>query len=647
MSGILQTLFGVLSGVIKDAYFNYVTLLLHGDGTNGTQNNTFLDSSTNNFSITRNGNATQGSFSPYGSNWSNYFNGTTDYLTVASNAVFSFGTSVDFTIELWVNTSSTANMALIDARPTLIAQPWALYTTATTGFPYFYNGTSYTSSVALTLNAWNHVAVSRSAGTLKIFVNGVQGYSAANTSNLTSGAIRIGGTSAGSDFEGYISNVRIINGTGLYTTAFTPPTEPLTAVTNTALLTCQSNRFIDNSSNAFSVTVSGTPSIQRFSPFSPSAAYSTSVIGGSGYFDGTGDYITAPANAAYAFGSGNFTIECWIYPTASLTNQNIIGTALTTTGDQWLFSSSATNKIRFTTYFTNTVLGTIVIKLNSWNHIVACRSSGTTSLYVNGVFDNSATDSTVYTNANVLGIGYSGDAYFPGYIGDVRILKGTALYTAAFTPPTAPLTAITNTVFLANTTNAGIFDNAMMNNLETVSSAQVSTSVVKFGTGSMSFNGSSSYLQGPVNPSYAFSTGDFTVEFWVYVTSYTVTATTVVRTAGTSGWVFQFDAASSNKMIFYANGVARLTDTASPSTGTWTYFAVVRSGSTLTMYRNGTSVATTTYATAINPTGVLLVGCGGDSNNASFGLNGYIDDLRITKGYARTITTPTASFPNQ
>mgnify|MGYP003349823598 CR=1 FL=1 len=59
-----------------DPQFDYVTLLLNGDGTNGGQNNTFLDSSTNNFTITRNGNTTQGSFSPYGNLWSNYFGGS-------------------------------------------------------------------------------------------------------------------------------------------------------------------------------------------------------------------------------------------------------------------------------------------------------------------------------------------------------------------------------------------------------------------------------------------------------------------------------------------------------------------------------------------------------------------------------------------
>ena len=66
---------GAVTAAPSDPQFDYVTLLLNGDGTNGAQNNTFLDSSTNAFTITRNGNTTQGSFSPYGSLWSNYLNG--------------------------------------------------------------------------------------------------------------------------------------------------------------------------------------------------------------------------------------------------------------------------------------------------------------------------------------------------------------------------------------------------------------------------------------------------------------------------------------------------------------------------------------------------------------------------------------------
>ena len=76
---------GATLAASKDPQFNYVTMLLHGDGTNGAQNNTFIDSSTNNFTITRNGNTTQGTFTPYGSNWSNYFNASASRLEVVNS----------------------------------------------------------------------------------------------------------------------------------------------------------------------------------------------------------------------------------------------------------------------------------------------------------------------------------------------------------------------------------------------------------------------------------------------------------------------------------------------------------------------------------------------------------------------------------
>ena len=89
-----------VSAVVTDAYFNLVTLLLPGNGTNGAQNNTFLDSSSNNFSITRNGNTTQGTFSPFSqTGWGNYFD-TSSWLTIASNAAFNVFNG-DMTIECW------------------------------------------------------------------------------------------------------------------------------------------------------------------------------------------------------------------------------------------------------------------------------------------------------------------------------------------------------------------------------------------------------------------------------------------------------------------------------------------------------------------------------------------------------------------
>jgi len=111
MSGIQQLLLGGSVQQAVDPYFYSVTSLLHGDGTNGGQNNTFLDSSTNNFTITRNGNTTQGSFSPFSqTGWSNFFDGTGDSIKISSGITNQFAPGSAFTCEGWfyLNNSSAS-----------------------------------------------------------------------------------------------------------------------------------------------------------------------------------------------------------------------------------------------------------------------------------------------------------------------------------------------------------------------------------------------------------------------------------------------------------------------------------------------------------------------------------------------------------
>ena len=635
--------------ILSDQYFKYVTMLLHGDGTNGAQNNTFLDSSTNNFTITRNGNTTQGSFSPYGSNWSNYFDGSGDYLTTPTNTALDFGTG-DFTVEFWLFPTTLTFNIFLSAPNNGITQIG--YDGADdVRYLYFYNNSNTirdTTSASLTLNQWNHVVLCRSGTTLSLFSNGVRRGTATYSSAISFSTCTIGRYYPGGyDTKGYISNVRMVKGTAVYNpsqTTYTVPTSPLTAISGTSLLTCQSNRFIDNSTNNFTITRDGDTSVQRFSPFSPSAAYSTSVIGGSGYFDGSGDYLTAPSNAAFSFGTGDFTVEGWVYPNAvtggnakvivdlrggSYLNSQV---AVAIYNGGWLINIGGTQ-----------VISGGVAVINQWSHFALVRSGTNLKLFINGVQTGSTySDSNNYSSyGEYIGNLAGGLAGYEtvGYISDIRILKGTAVYTSAFTPPTAPLTAITNTSLLTNFTNGGIFDNAMMNNLETVGDAQISTSVKKFGTGSMAFDGTGDYLSVPATPNVTFGTGDFTIEGWIYPSSL-----------------------SSNKGIFASSterfGLIRVTNTlywlgspdingngAALTSNTWQHFAACRASGTLRLFLNGVQVGSGA-STQSNAQSVWYVG----SDQSNEHLDGYIDDLRITKGYARyttTFTPPTAAFPNQ
>jgi hypothetical protein len=650
-------------------------MLLHGDGTNGAQNNTFLDSSTNTFSITRNGNTTQGSFSPYGSNWSNSFNGTTAYLSLASNTDLNFGTG-DFTVEAWINYADNTSYYTVVGTGNYTTTSTNMYELRQTNsgvIQFFYgngdNQNLLTGTTTIVANTWNHVAVSRSGTTIRLFLNGVLENSATSSMNFTSpygtfvGAADFG-TYGISDFaKGYISNARVVKGTAVYTAAFTPPTTPLTAITNTQLLTCQSNRFVDNSASPKTITATGSPSVQRFNPFGTSTAYSTSVIGGSGYFDGSGDYLSLASNSAFTVGTGDVTIEAWIYATSTNSYQGIISGRLQDAGTGYPGLGLVINAgaIAFT-IFTNTARldDTTSVPLNQWTHVVGVRSGTNMALFVNGVRKASSTNSENGTSSAMnLGRFYPADDayYFSGYISNARIVKGTAVYDPTLTTltvPTAPLTAVSGTSLLTSMINGAIFDNAMMNDLETVGNAQISTSIKKYGTGSLAFDGTGDYLTAPSNPAYNLGSGNFTIEFWVYPNTISIPnpdseSWLVARTDYTAntGWsVFQ----ANQQIRFRVGNTGGTIATGNVITATtWQHIAVVRSGSTVSIYVDGTSRASGTNSSFTDASTVLVVGGITSTTgwNGDKPLNGYIDDLRITKGYARytaNFTPPTAAF---
>lgn len=223
------------------------------------------------------------------------------------------------------------------------------------------------------------------------------------------------------------------------------------------------------------------------------------------------------------------------------------------------------------------------------------------------------------------------------------------MYTGTFTPPTTPLTAITNTSLLLNFTNAGIFDAAMKSDMETVGNAQVSTAAAKYGTTSAAFDGNGDYLVAPSNSVFDLGAGNFTIECWFNANSFASPFGLVSRYAYSgsgSGWLLQVRSATSIRFLV-GNDVYFDSTVSTMSTGTWYHVAAVRNGTTNTLYLNGTQVgqATGVAAFADATTTTLQVG---RTHTISDDFNGYMDDLRITKGYARytsNFTPPSAPLP--
>jgi hypothetical protein len=301
------------------------------------------------------------------------------------------------------------------------------------------------------------------------------------------------------------------------------------------------------------------------------------------------------------------------------------------------------------------ITGNTTIVTNTWYHFAISQNASNLYLFVNGVSDASpvsASSDSSTAAAAFIAAQYNAGPRVTGYISNFRILNGQALYTANFTPSTQPLTTssqgATSTVLLLQGTNAGIVDTTMQNNLVTVGSAQISTATVKYGSGSIYFNGSGSYLTAPTSTGFAFA-NNFTVEFWVYPTTfvqYGCMFDTRTVNSNATGLYIRSQATFSSGQWQVSNGTASFNISASSNltASSWQHVALVRSGTTLTLYLNGTSVGSATVSQNFSDGGLRIA-----SAIDGYQFAGYIDDLRVTNGVARytaTFTPPTAAFPD-
>jgi hypothetical protein len=646
--------------------------------------NRLIDDSVNNFAITRNGDVSVQRFSPFSPlsslpvSYGAYFDGTGDRLDVPNNTALQL-TGVNFTLEAWVYyTTATAYVHFFSKWNTSSFE-YQIYIETATGIVTINvspNGTgpsavgANSASNAITPNTWRHIAWVRSGSTDTLYINGVSAITTTSLGSIFTGTSSLSffGRQDGSFYgTGYLSNARVVKGTAVYTANFTPPTLPLTAIANTSLLTCQSPSLIDNSTNNFTITRNGDVRPVTQNPFGFTNAlttgYDVTTVSGSAYFDGSGDFLLIPYTPISQFGSTNFTIEFWVNFSSVASGQQIISaygatnlnyaiyTATNGTLNYYLSSNGTTWNIA-----SGVSMGSVSV--NTWIHVALVRNGSTFIPYLNGVAGTTATSaSSIFTNTQPICVGAHNtttvSSFFNGYISDLRIIKGTALYTGPFVPPVAPLTAVQNTVLLNNFTNAAIADYSTMNNLETVGGASLTTATSKYGGSSLFFDGTGDGLYSRPNPNLDFGTGNFTIEWWMYFSSKSGYQTIVsygYTPETATGWLIQ-TGNGDGKIVFYkqTGGVTVAADAgATVNTGQWYHIAVVRNSGTTTIYRDGTSVGSGADSNNyVAPTGNFYLGGGSNTAFNNFYFNGYIDDLRITRGVARytaNFTPPVSAF---
>ena len=185
---------------------------------------------------------------------------------------------------------------------------------------------------------------------------------------------------------------------------------------------------------------------------------------------------------------------------------------------------------------------------------------------------------------------------------------------------------------------------------------EVSTSVHKFGGGSIKFDGTGDYLTGQTTSTdFAFGPDDFTIESWVYFTGFDVFGNSIVDTRqsnGNVGILLEASAAISGQYYFRAYNPTSshfITSSQALSTNTWYHVALVRNGNNYQIFVDG--VSTASVSNSVSLTGEdLTIGASYDyrNNSGTAQFTGYLDDLRITKGVARyssSFTPPTSALP--
>jgi len=476
-----------------------------------------------------------------------------------------------------------------------------------------------------------------------------------------------------------------------------------------------STSFADNGAAAKTLSVTGNASISTASK----------VFGSGSAAFASGGYLSVPAGTDFNFGSAPFTIEFFLKPASIGGIQSVISTRLGAVYSPFeidlensavriLKSNAAVNNWEIVGVFPTTP-----ITANVWQHVAIVGNGSTMSVYVNGVPSSSTAAYTPFAAlTGPLYIGKGGEAVaFTGNMDEIRISKGVARYSAAFTPPAAEfagvvaylpasgpdatftydaagrilsasdaLNRVTSYAYYSDTNFSGtvqppgsfdpdiasvglllhgegangsttISDSSLLPKPVTVfGEANIGTAQSRFGASAMYFDGVRDYVSVPSSPSLSMGASDFTIEMWIYKLSNNPNTSRFWNPDGNliSDVHLGLDANGNLWSYGSSNGTswnAWAFSTGIPiPIGVWKHVALVRSGGTVTLYADGVGTVMTSAlgTTALYDDGNTHV-IGGQGTGPDSGFNGYIDEVRITKGVARytaNFTPPTQAFPN-
>ena len=399
------------------------------------------------------------------------------------------------------------------------------------------------------------------------------------------------------------------------------------------------------------------------------------------YFDGSSDYLTSTdAKDDANFDNSDWTLEFWINPS------NTFGSAVehfmgcggghsgwnSTTGHSWIiFAYNSTNEIYFQWWNGSTNVNMAasddLLPKGTWTHVAVVNQSGTKRFYIGGVqVDTDSNTKAATSNPTTFNVGVSAATAnkFNGYLYDVSIQRGYCKYEdgTTFTPPTSKITADSNTEFLLQPEKDDSSFEDESSNGHTVSTQGSPTTIASTPyeaaakSTAIYFDGTGDNLVVTSDSSFnEFGTEDFTIEMWVNPTD---------QGSGSFAQMFELYGSSSDRMYLrierqssqnvykFVNDGTNDFDVESdsaPDYGNWQHLAVVRNGTSITMYVDGTAQTdsvTISSSAAYNWASTNLNIGKGSVGGSSADYEGYIFDYRITKGTARYTSDFSSDLPS-
>lgn len=711
----ISYVYALVPGSASSSVKSYTTLLLHGDGADGSVE--IFDNSYYNHDVTVGGNVHISIAESMFADSSLYFDGnSSSYLTLPVSSGLQL--SGIFTLEAWVRPTAASN-GLFGNCTFQAGQgnQWCVANRSDkwTGFAFYYGNLGYNeyaryTQVNLTNNTWQHIAISRDASNVwRLFKDGVL-QSVVKWENdgpfndavdLTNNTYPI---TVGRGFTGYMSDLRMLKGLALYTENFDPPgylpgyVDPnettrfgikhtlrpgaAAAVATTwpgfkyGDRTTWSFSCNDPVNSAWATEDRGNPSFPTGAMYLTNGAVNSTTVacfGDTSIFFPTYAVVTLPAGSGDIAAYTDFTFECWI-------NKPSGG------GFPWHMAGFPTIACTFVA--------------STWTHFAMCRRGNILRYYKDGQKFYEALQVGAFS---ILGFGQengSNNPNAPFYLDSIGFSKDYAQYTSNdFVRATIPFynvptsqgvrlqldyllaageatgSTITpaeadgqwgRTVLLlggGGTLGSKVIADAKGRTIYNQSDVVYTDAHKKFAQTSLYFNGSSKLVIAPAR-NLDLIDGDFTIEFWMYPTRIQVSAILNKWGGATRSYVLYM--AADGKITFeFLDGPTNINTTISSLSGVplnaFSFVSVCRYGDNYRVWVNGTGgvVVTTTgtpyrfSAKSYNDVGTwdadIVIGANGaDGTGPGEYFQGYIEDFRITNGFARYTdefyAAPTSGF---